>query len=200
MPRLKQRTEALHERGLASALAVLDETGVAGLTTRTVARRANASVPAIYEVFGDKAGLIRAVFFEGFRMLAGELSALPPAADPLEALRGLADAFRGFIQAHPVLAEVMFSRPFADFDPTHDETKAGVKVRRIFVRHVRDAVDAELLSGDPTDIALVFFTFVEGLAAAENAHRLGTSKQSINRRWRLGVNALLNGFQAPISS
>ncbi|MGY4768368.1 TetR/AcrR family transcriptional regulator [Kribbella sp. CWNU-51] len=200
MPRLKQRTEALHERGLASALAVLDEAGVAGLTTRTVARRANASVPAIYEVFGDKAGLVRAVFFEGFRMLADELSALPPAADPLEALRGLADAFRGFIQAHPVLAEVMFSRPFAAFDPTHDETKAGVKVRRIFVQHVRDAVDAELLTGDPTDIALVFFTFVEGLAAAENAHRLGTSKQSINRRWRLGVNALLNGFRPPTSS
>ena len=94
----------------------------------------------------------------------------------------------------------MFSRPFADFDPTHDETKAGVKVRRIFVQQVRDAVDAELLTGDPTDIALVFFTFVERLTAAENAHRLGTSKQSINRRWRLGVNAHLNGFRAPTSS
>lgn len=195
MPRPKQRTEALHERGLASALAVLDEEGVGGLTTRTVARRANASVPAIYEVFGDKAGLIREVFFEGFRMLGDDLSALPPATDPLEALRNLADAFREFILANPVLAQVMFSRPFADFDPTKDEAKAGVKVRKIFVQHVRAAVDAGLLSGDPTDIALILFTVVEGLAAAENAHRLGTSKQSTTRRWHLALNTLLKGFQ-----
>src|SRR5215475_611250 len=101
MPRVKQRTNALHERGLASALAVLAEEGVAGLTTRTVARRAAASVPAIYEVFGDKAGLIREVFFEGFRMLGDDLSAVPPADDPLDALRRLAEAFRRFVLEHP---------------------------------------------------------------------------------------------------
>jgi hypothetical protein len=89
----------------------------------------------------------------------------------------------------------MFSRPFADFDPTKDEAKAGVKVRKIFVQHVRAAVDAGLLSGDPTDIALILFTVVEGLAAAENAHRLGTSKQSTTRRWHLALNTLLKGFQ-----
>jgi AcrR family transcriptional regulator len=199
VPRLKQRTDALRERGLASAMAVLDEEGVAGLTTRTVARRANASVPAIYEVFGDKAGLIREVFFEGFRMLGDHLSALPPAADPLESLRHLADAFREFILANSVLAQIMFSRPFADFDPTKDEARAGVKVRKIFVQYVRDAVDAGLMAGDPTDIALIFFTFVEGLAAAESAERLGASKQSINRRWRLGINALIDGFRPTIA-
>ncbi|MET9270630.1 TetR/AcrR family transcriptional regulator [Kribbella sp. NPDC003557] len=194
MPRVKQRTEALHERGLASAMAVLAEAGVAGLTTRTVAERARASLPAIYEVFGDKAGIVREIFFEGFRLLGAELAALPPAADPLEALRRLAEAFRRFLLAHPMLAEVMFSRPFADFDPTKDEARAGAKVRRIFVQHVRNAVDAGQLDGDPTDIALIFFTLVEGLAAAENAHRLGGSKQSSDRRFRLGVNTLLDGF------
>src|SRR6266540_674653 len=118
MPRLKQRTEALRERGVASALAVLAEEGAAGLTTRTVARRAQASVPAIYEVFGDKAGLIREVFFQGFRILGDDLSKVPPTTDPLEALRRLCESFRQFVLANPVLAQVMFSRPFADFDPT----------------------------------------------------------------------------------
>ena len=73
---MKQRTNALHERGVASALALLAEEGVAGLTTRNVARRAEASVPAVYEVFGDKAGLIREVFFQGFRLLGEELQAV----------------------------------------------------------------------------------------------------------------------------
>lgn len=194
MPRLKQRTDALRERGVASALAVLAEEGVAGLTTRTVARRADASVPAIYEVFGDKAGLVREVFFEGFRLLGDELAALPTAADPLDALRDLAAAFRRFVVANPVLAQIMFSRPFADFDPTADEDRAGAKVRKIFVSHVRAAIDAGSLAGDPTDVAHVFFAFVEGFAAAESAHRLGSSRQSVNRRWRLGLNALISGL------
>lgn len=180
---------------MASALAVLAEEGVAGLTTRTVARRAEASVPAIYEVFGDKAGLIREVFFEGFRMLGDELSALPLTEDPLEAIRHLAEGFRQFIVTNPVLAQIMFSRPFTDFDPTADDDKAGIKVRKIFVRHVRAAIDAGLLVGDPTDIALLFFAFIDGLAAAETAQRLGGSTQSVDRRWRLGINALINGLK-----
>jgi AcrR family transcriptional regulator len=194
MPRVKQRTEALRERGVASALAVLAEEGVAGLTTRTVARRADASVPAIYEVFGDKAGIVRAVFFQGFRMLGDDLAALPPAADPRAGLVALAEAFRRFVVANPVLAQVMFSRPFADFDPTEEDDRAGVKVRRIFVQHIRAAVDAGLFSGNPTDIAHVIFAFVEGMAAAESARRLGSSKQSVDRRWRLGLTALIAGL------
>lgn len=197
VPRLKQRTDALRERGLTSALAVLAEEGVAGLTTRTVARRANASVPAIYEVFGDKAGLIREVFFHGFQLLGDDLTALAPTDDPLEDLRRLAGAFRRFVIANPVLAEIMFSRPFADFDPTTDEAKAGVTVRKAFVQRIRAAVDEELFAGDTTDIAHVFFAFVGGMAAAESAQRLGGSKQSVDRRWRVGLNALIDGFAHP---
>jgi AcrR family transcriptional regulator len=195
MPRAKQRTNELRERGVATALAVLAEEGVAGLTTRNVAQRAEASVPAVYEVFGDKAGLIREVFFEGFRMLGEALAALPSTDDPLAALEGLAKAYREFAVANPVLAEVMFSRPFADFDPTTAEDKAGVEVRRIFVDHVQAAVDARLIAGNSTDIALVFFGLLNGLAAAENARRLGSSKRSIDRRWKLGVTALFAGLR-----
>jgi AcrR family transcriptional regulator len=180
---------------VASALAVLAEEGVAGLTTRTVARRAQASVPAIYEVFGDKAGLIREVFFAGFRMLGDDLAALPPPASPLEALRQLAQAFRRFIVSNPVLAQVMFSRPFADFDPAPVDDEAGVAVRKIFVRRVRGAIDAGLLAGDPIDIAQVFFAFVQGLAAAESAQRFGGSAQSVDRRWDLGLGALIDGLR-----
>ena len=180
---------------MASALALLAEEGVAGLTTRNVARRAEASLPAVYEVFGDKAGLIREVFFQGFRLLGDALAALPSTEDPVEGLHRLADGYRRFVVANPVLAQVMFSRPFADFDPTTADDKAGVKVRKIFVQRIQDAVDAGRLAGDVTDIAHVFFGLIEGLAAAESAQRLGSSKSSVDRRWRLGLEALLNGLR-----
>lgn len=194
VPRPKRRTDALRERGITSALAVLAEEGVAGLTTRTVARRAEASLPAIYEVFGDKAGLVREVFFEGFRMLGDELADVPVTEDPLQDLRGVCESFRQFVLANPVLAQTMFTRPFADFDPTTEDDKAGVKVRKIFVERVRTAVDAGLLVGNPIDIAHVFFAFVEGLAAAEGARRFGASKREVDRRWRLGLDALISGL------
>ncbi len=195
VPRVKQRTDALRERGVASALAVLAEEGAAGLTTRTVARRAGASVPAIYEVFGDKAGLIREVFFEGFRLLGDELEEIAPSDDPLEALLQVCETFRQFVLANPVLAQTMFSRPFAEFQPTAEDNKAGLRVSKVFVHHVRAAITADALEGHPTDVAHMFFAFVEGLAAAESANRLGSSTSTINRRWRLSLNALIRGLQ-----
>lgn len=66
MPRAKQRTPELREHLLEVAIATLAEDGFTGFTTRRVAERAGTSVPAVYELFVDKAGLVRAVFFEGF--------------------------------------------------------------------------------------------------------------------------------------
>ncbi|HEY2791720.1 MAG TPA: TetR/AcrR family transcriptional regulator [Micromonosporaceae bacterium] len=195
MPRIKQRTGALRERGIAGALAVLQEQGAAGLTTRTVARRAEASVPAIYEVFGDKAGLIREIFFHGFRTLGEDLSTAAPTDDPLADLRRLCMRFRRFVVANPALAQIMFARPFTDFEPTAADNRAGAAVSGIFVQRVTAAVDAGLLAGDPTDVAHVVFAFVEGLAAAEGAHRLGGSGRAIDRRWRLGLDTLLKGLE-----
>jgi AcrR family transcriptional regulator len=195
MPRAKQRTNELRERGVATALAVLADEGVAGLTARNVARRAEASVPAVYEVFGDKAGLIRELFFHGFRMLGEALEALPPADDPREGLERLAQGYREFVVSNRVLAEVMFSRPFADFDPTTAEGEAGVKVRKLFVDRIQAAIDAGLIEGDPRDIALVFFALLDGLASAESARRLGSSSRSVNRRWSLATEAVLAGLK-----
>jgi hypothetical protein len=55
-------------------------------------------------------------------------------------------------------------------------------------------VAAGVLQGDPTDLAHVLVALVQGLAAAENAGRLGTSRASVERRWRLGVSSLLDGL------
>ncbi|MFI5735077.1 WHG domain-containing protein [Kribbella sp. NPDC051587] len=179
---------------MASALAVLATKGPAGLTTRAVAQHAGASVPAIYEVFGDKAGLIRAVFFEGFRLLGDELAGVESGSDPFASLEACCAVFRTFVLTNPVLAQIMFSRPFADFEPTPEDEQAGVKVREVFVGHARAAVAAGLLNKDPRDVAHLVFALAEGLSAAEGADRLGDSPQSTERRWRLGFDTLFQGL------
>ncbi len=70
MPRAKQRTPELKERVVAVALDLLDEEGAAGFTARSLAARAETSAPALYELFGDKSGVVSELYFEGFRLLS----------------------------------------------------------------------------------------------------------------------------------
>lgn len=194
MPKVKQRTPELGEQVLAAALRILARDGVAALTARRLAREAGTSPPAVYELFGDKTGVVRAMFFSGFAQLGDALAQLEPSEDPLEDLLALAQRYRAFIVEHPALAAVMFSRPFASFDPAPDEAAAGAAVRERIVAAVRRAIAAGRLRGDPTDVAHACVALVHGLAAAEVAQRLGSSAAAVERRWDVALRALLRGF------
>ncbi len=195
VPRPKQRTPQLREQMVAAAVELLAREGVGAFTARGVARAAETSPPALYELFGDRAGLLREVFFEGFRMLARELGKLPQSGDPRSDLVAMAEAYRGFIRAQPVLAQLMFSRPFADFDPSAAELAAGAAVRELIVACVRRAIAAAVIGGEEIDVAHVLVALVQGLALAEQSERLGSTRASVDRRWRLAVSAILDGLQ-----
>jgi AcrR family transcriptional regulator len=194
VPRAKQRTPELRDHVLRIAVALLASEGAAQLTTRKVAEQAQTSTPAVYELFGDKAGLVREIFFEGFRMLRRRFDELADSEDPRADLTHVLQTFRTFIRANPVLAELMFLRRFTDFDPGPDDAEAGVAVRTFIVGHVRRCIDAGALAGDATDIAHALISLVQGLAATEIAGWLGTSKASVERRWKLAIDAVLNGL------
>lgn len=186
----------LREQLVSAAVGLLAEEGAVGLTARSLAARAGTSPPAVYELFGDKSGVVRELYFEGFRRLLAELAALPESEDPVADLWALATAYRRFVRVNRDLADVMFSRPFTDFSPGPDELAATGSVRIFVVGRVRRCIDAGRLRGDETDVAHVFVALVQGMAFAEAAGRLGTSTESVERRWRLAVGTLLNGFAA----
>ncbi|MGN6188613.1 MAG: TetR/AcrR family transcriptional regulator [Conexibacter sp.] len=194
MPKPKLRTPALRQQVLAAALQLLAEDGVAALTARRLATEAATSPAAVYELFGDKAGVVRALFFAGFARLADALGEADEDADPVEDVVALGRRYRSFIVEQPALAAVMFSRPFASFDPAPEETAAGAAVRERIVGAVRRAVAAGRLHGDPTDLAHACVALVHGLAAAEAARRLGSSPAAVERRWDVAMRALLRGF------
>jgi AcrR family transcriptional regulator len=200
MPRTKQRTPELRERLLAVAVDLLAEEGAAGLTARSLAARAETSAPALYELFGDKSGVVRELYFEGFRQLSAVLAGLAETADPIADLWALAAQYRRFIRGNRELAEVMFSRPFTDFSPGPDEVAATSSVRVLIVGRVRRCIDLGLLRGDETDVAHVLVALMQGMAFAEAAGRLGTTTESIERRWRLAIGAALSGFGSRPSS
>jgi AcrR family transcriptional regulator len=195
MPRAKQRTPEMRERVLHAAMDMLASEGVAEFTTRRLAQHAGTSTPAVYELFGDKAGLVREVFFESFRLLRQYLDEIRPSQDPRGELISVIESLRMFAREHSVLADLMFSRPFADFDPGPAERQAGDEVRLFIVAAVRRCVRAGVLEGDEVDIAHVIVAMAQGLAGQETAGWLGTSQESRDRRWDLAISALLDGLR-----
>jgi AcrR family transcriptional regulator len=196
VPRAKQRTPELRDHVRSAAVGLLARDGVAGFTARSIAREAQTSPPAVYELFGDKAGVVREVFFEGFRRLRRRLGALEQSGDPRADVVAVIAAYRAFVRENPVLSELMFARPFTDFEPGPSELKAGSSIRVLIVDHVRRCIDAGLLRGDETDIAYALVALTQGLAAAENAGRLGSARAAIDRRWALAIDAMLDGLAA----
>jgi hypothetical protein len=140
---------------------------------------------------------VREVFFEGFRLLRRRLDRIEVSDDPRRDVVHVVRVFRAFVRENPVLAEVMFSAPFADFDPGPAELTAGSAVRELIVARARRCIDAGVLHGDETDIAHVLVALAQGLAAQEAAGWLGTSRASVDRRWSLAVDAVLDGMSPP---
>ena len=194
MPRAKQRTPELREKVLQAAMDTLAADGVTGFTTRRVAQAASTSTPAVYELFGDRAGLVREMFFQAFHQLAERFGQLAVTDDPRRDLTEVIQALRGFIVDHPALGQLMFSRPFADFDPGPAERSAGDSTRQFITAAVRRCIDAGTFAGDETDIAHVVLALTRGLASQEAAGWLGTSRESVERRWDLAINSLLTGL------
>jgi AcrR family transcriptional regulator len=194
MPRPKQRTPELRDQVLRTAVAMLASDGVAAFTTRRVAQGAATSVPAVYELFGDKAGLVREIFFEGFRTLHRRLDDVADTGDPAADLLRIMEVFRAFVRENPVLAEVMFARPFTDFDPRPEDVAASGSLRVFFVSQVQRCIDAGVIAADPVDAAHVLLALAQGLAAQETAGWLGSTPASRDRRWALAFRAALTGL------
>ncbi len=194
MPRLKQRTPELRDKVLRAAMDTLVAGGVSGFTTRRVAEAARTSTPAVYELFGDKAGLVREMFYAAFGELGRHFDQLTASGDPRQDLIDVIAALRAFIVGNPALGQLMFSRPFADFDPGPAERSAGDKTREFIVARVRRCADAGLFDKDETDVAQVILALARGLATQEAAGWLGSSPESVERRWSLAVDSLLAGL------
>ena len=194
MPRRKLRTADLRDDLLRGAVAVLEDEGPVALRARRVASAAGTSTGALYELFGDKTGLVRAIFYEGFRMLADRLDGVAITSDARADVIALLGASRAFALEHPMLFEVMYARPFGEFDPTPDDLRLAVRLYDLVVHQVKRWLTEANSRTDPVDAAHTLVALNRGLIATELAGLLGRSRPSRERRWQLAVEAQLAGL------
>jgi AcrR family transcriptional regulator len=148
-----------------SALEVLSEAGVAGLSLRAAARRARVSAMAPYRHFADKEALLAAVAEYGFRELAARLTAATAAVgDPRPGLAALGVAYVLFAREQPSLFKLMFGPMIEQKSGYPDLDEAGGAC----FNALRQAVAAaKFFDGDSDagDVALACWSLVHGLSA-----------------------------------
>ena len=86
---------------LSAASALLYEGGAEGLTIRRLAMRCGYTAPAIYQIFGDKAGLLDAILHEAIDELFERVAKLPDHGEPRERLRTQFREVVRFGREHP---------------------------------------------------------------------------------------------------
>jgi AcrR family transcriptional regulator len=190
VPPAKQRTPSLRRALVDYAVAGVEQDGLDALQARRLAAAVGTSTAAIYELFGDKQGLVRAVVFDGFRQLGKRLEAAPVSDDRRGDVVALLAVSRVFAADHPVLFDLMHSRPLADFQPSTEDRRSAAAVYDLVVSRIGRWLSDETA----VDAAHVLVSLNSGLIARERAGVLGTTARSRNHRWRFAVDVTLDGL------
>ena len=156
------------ERALVStALDVIAEDGLEGLTLRNVGTRVGVSRSALYRHFDDKAALLARIAADGFRLLAETLRRVRANAgsDATDTLEVMAAAHVHFAQANPSHYIAMFdgaTRDRREGSAVAPEAEAAFSQ---IVEGVRDAQRRGLIgAGDPVAVAEVRWSLTFGLS------------------------------------
>ncbi|MEU9006191.1 TetR/AcrR family transcriptional regulator [Streptomyces sp. NPDC048551] len=148
---------------LSAAIEVIRSDGVAAISLRDLARRAEVSHAAPAHHFKDKAGLLTAIATEGFDLLAAAVTKVP--AGDAHRLREMGARYVEFALGHPAHFEVMFQPGLLHRD---DPELAAAKERASRALHSGvDGLSAARRGPDAPRTALAAWSLAHGFATLQ---------------------------------
>lgn len=169
-----------------TAVKLLEEQGLEGLSLRAVAKILGVKAPSLYNYFGDKAALERAVIGEGQRLLLEFVRCRVRSVNEAEtAFREMASAYVKFARRRQALYFFVMHHSV----PHADATPAGKQIWRILL----ERVGAITGNGDDTSGAVAVWAFLHGFAVLEHSGRFG--KSGPREGFERGIGALLSGLR-----
>lgn len=198
MGRPRLHDERTERELLRAAEVLLAEGGGAALSVRRVAEAAGATPRAIYTLFGDKEGLLRALYRQAFNSLTAELDALPLTDDAIADLVAAgAVGFRRWAQRHPDLFRLAFEEAVTQV--TRADLQAGEAAFGRLVARARRCAEAGLLpAGSEVEVSLLLHAFCEGMAGLEARSRFPPLQgRDLSAMWRQGLAAMVDGLRRP---
>jgi len=185
--------DELTSRLIDEAARLLAEQGPAGLSLRKLAAAVGTSTMTVYTRFGDKQGLLEAMYREGFRRLGERMrTATAETADSL----ALGHAYRLAALESPHLYGLMFGPPPPDLQPSEDAEKAADATYTPVVEAVREAVELGALVGDPEEIARYMWAVAHGMISLELSGRLSGTPHDAARRYDEALRLAAQPFEA----
>ncbi len=149
------------------ALKLINEEGIAAVTTRALARRLGVSHAAPGHHFADREALLVELATEGFRMFADTLEeSVAHEGEPSRRLLRLGRAYLRFAADHPSYLRVMFTRGCPQgYRPPDRFVYESNRAYAVLESVVRDLTVS--LGGDPTpldELAFGTWSLVHGMA------------------------------------
>ena len=118
----KDQRRQLRDAILTAAARLLADGGIAGMSVRALSAEVGASTKVIYSHFGGKAGIIAALYEDGFSRLTKRFrTAASGQGTASDRLVQLAIEYRSFALTSPRLHELMFGPLVRDVLPTSDD-------------------------------------------------------------------------------
>lgn len=154
-----------------AAIRLLADQGTEALVLRRVASAAHVSTMCVYSRFGDKVGLLNAVYTAGFERLALVMSTVEHPPDPLHRIVELGLAYRRFAVSNPALYSLMFERVIG-FDPPPElrsevlESTLSLVLDAVTQATEQGTIDAE----SPLIAAYTLWTAAHGAVSLELTH------------------------------
>jgi AcrR family transcriptional regulator len=166
--RTRTRSADVSDSLLDAALDLLEEGGTHAVTVRAVATRAGVAPMGVYSRFGNKDGLLEALFVQGFDGLHAAITEAR-GSDARARLREGCLAYRRYALAHPHLYELMF-RQMLELELSAESLERAEQTFSELVSRVADAMSAGLLAeGDEVDVAQQVWNGMHGAVSLELA-------------------------------
>ncbi len=120
----------------------------------------------VYTWFGDKHGLIEALWLDGFRRFGEALAVPSKVTDAIERVRELMDTYWTWASENPADYQLMFGRTAAEYDPSQAARDEAAKTFVVLAEAMAAAQEAgRLCVGDAGEMAIQLWGVAHGLVA-----------------------------------
>lgn len=172
-----------------AALAILARRGIGAVTVRAVANAAGVSTTGIYTYFGGKAGLLDALFGEGFDDLRAFL-AETPADGAVEELHEAMLRYREWAMTHPTHYQLMFSSRATRYQATDEPGRKARATYDDLVARTTLALASAGRKSDADAVARHLWSSIHGYVMLEIVGQ-GPANENSEAFYREGVDRLI---------
>jgi AcrR family transcriptional regulator len=179
---------------LEAGFQLLRTEGPSALRVRRVAEQANCSTMGVYTWFGDKDGLVEALWLDCFRRFGEALNAPARTAGGLDRIRELMETYRRWALDNPIDYQLMFGRSAPEYAPTPAAREQASTTFTVLLHAMAEAQAVGMIrDGDVHEMAIQLWGAGHGLIEVGMSD-ISPVEVDLDRVYREAVDAILLGL------